>query len=82
MRIVYTLAFFMGNKHFVSYDNQLWRIYYTRNNLYFLEELCPEDDDMNLLYKGEDGHYVFECPMRQPTYEFSSEWFGEAFQSY
>lgn len=73
-------AMFMGNDHFVSYDNQLWRIYYTRNNLYFLEELCPDEDDLTLLYKGDDGHYRLECPLKMPTDEFSSEWFGEAFR--
>ena len=77
-------AVFMGKGHFVSYNNELWRIIFSRNDIYIVEDLCLSAGygDAHILYKGDDGHFVLQYLSNMPTDEFSEEWFGEAFPRY
>ena len=74
-------AVFMGNGNFVSYNNELCRIIFSRNDIYVAEDLCFSSSDgiASVLYHGDDGRYRLEYILNLPTDDFANEWFGEAF---
>ena len=74
-------AVFMGKGNFVSYNNKLFRIIFSRNDIHVVEDLCfsSSEGDASVLYKGDTGRYQLQYLSNLPTDEFSHEWFGEAF---